>query len=206
MQAQALKHLSAQCEVIASLAQTYTPPVISPQPPERYFEILVGSIIGQQLSVKAAATIEARLRDALSGITPALLADKSDVQLREQGLSYSKSRYILGLAEAFTSGVIVASELARMDSSEVVARLTALKGIGPWTAEMFLIFGMGQPDVWSPGDYGLKKAVEAHFGLGVDTTEVAKRWSPYRSYASLYLWEYIDNGGLAPSPIESPRG
>lgn len=198
--AEALAHLTATCEVIASLAQSYTPPVISRQPPERYFEILVGSIIGQQLSVKAAATIEARLREALSGLTPAGLAGKSEDQLREHGLSYSKSRYILGLAEAFASGVIVATELARMNPPEVIARLTALKGIGPWTAEMFLIFGMGQPDVWSPGDYGLKKAVEAHFGAGVDTTEVAKRWSPYRSYASLYLWEYVDNGGLAPSP------
>ncbi len=198
--AEALAHLTARCEVIASLAQSYTPPVISPQPPERYFEILVGSIIGQQLSVKAAATIEARLRDALSGLTPALLAGKSEDQLRERGLSYSKSRYILGLAEAFASGLIVATELARMNPPEVIARLTALKGIGPWTAEMFLIFGMGQPDVWSPGDYGLKKAVEAHFGEGVDTSEIAKRWSPYRSYASLYLWEYVDNGGLAPSP------
>lgn len=197
--AEALAHLTATCEVIASLAQSYTPPVISRQPPERYFEILVGSIIGQQLSVKAAATIEARLREALSGLTPAGLAGKSEDQLREHGLSYSKSRYILGLAEAFASGVIVATELARMNPPEVIARLTALKGIGPWTAEMFLIFGMGQPDVWSPGDYGLKKAVEAHFGAGVDTTEVAKRWSPYRSYASLYLWEYVDNGGLAPS-------
>lgn len=197
--AEALAHLTATCEVIASLAQSYTPPVISRQPPERYFEILVGSIIGQQLSVKAAATIEARLREALSGLTPAGLAGKSEDQLREHGLSYSKSRYILGLAEAFASGAIVATELARMNPPEVIARLTALKGIGPWTAEMFLIFGMGQPDVWSPGDYGLKKAVEAHFGAGVDTTEVAKRWSPYRSYASLYLWEYVDNGGLAPS-------
>lgn len=200
-QAEAVAHLSAQCEVIAGLAKTYTPPVISPQPHERYFEILVGSIIGQQLSVKAAATIEARLRDFVTELTPEMLAGKNEDQLREQGLSYSKSRYILGLAEAFTHEVIVPRELADMDAPEVITCLTAQKGIGPWTAEMFLIFGMGHPDVWSPGDYGLKKAVEAHFGEGANTTEVAKRWSPYRSYASLYLWEYIDNGGcLPPAP------
>lgn len=172
----------------------YTPPVISPQPPERYFEILVGSIIGQQLSVKAAATIEARLREAVSSITPAKLVGRDEEELRGHGLSYSKSRYILGLAESFSSGAVVPDDLATMEAPEVVSRLTALKGIGPWTAEMFLIFGMGHPDVWSPGDYGLKKAVEAHFGAGVDTTDIAARWSPYRSYASLYLWEYIDNG------------
>lgn len=194
-----MAHLSAQCEVIAGLVKTYTPPVISPQPHERYFEILVGSIIGQQLSVKAAATIEARLRESLSDLTPEALAGKTDDDLREQGLSYSKARYILGLAEAFTHGVIVSRDLAAMDASQVITALTALKGIGPWTAEMFLIFGMGHPDVWSPGDYGLKKAVEAHFGEGVNTTEVAARWSPYRSYAALYLWEYIDSGGSPPT-------
>ena len=104
----------------------------------------------------------------------------------------------MGLAEAFTQGVIVSADLAVMEASQVITALTALKGIGPWTAEMFLIFGMGHPDVWSPGDYGLKKAVEAHFGEGVNTTDVAARWSPYRSYAALYLWEFIDNGDVSP--------
>lgn len=199
--AEAVAHLSSGCEVIARLAEVYTPPVISPQPHERYFDILVGSIIGQQLSVKAAATIEARLRESLTELTPETLGDKDEDHLREQGLSYSKSRYILGLAQAFTSGAISSAELAGMDAAQVMAALTALKGIGPWTAEMFLIFGMGLPDVWSPGDYGLKKAVEAHFGEGVNTTEVAQRWRPYRSYAALYLWEYVDNGGSPPTRL-----
>ena len=79
-----------------------------------------------------------------------------------------------------------------LPESEVIAQLTALKGIGPWTAEMFLIFAMGREDIWSPGDLGLKKAVEAHFGEGVNTTEIATRWAPYRSYAALYLWEFVD--------------
>jgi DNA-3-methyladenine glycosylase II len=193
-QAKAVEYLTQTCDVIAALAKTYSPPVISPQPPERYFDILVGSIIGQQLSVKAAATIEARLRESVSGLSPEKLAHQSEGDLRQQGLSYSKARYILGLAEAFVSGVIVPEELEAMDAQSVMGTLTALKGIGPWTAEMFLIFGMGAPDVWSPGDYGLKKAVEAHFGANVNTTDVAKRWSPYRSYASLYLWEYVDSG------------
>jgi DNA-3-methyladenine glycosylase II len=75
----------------------------------------------------------------------------------------------------------------------VIEQLTSLKGIGPWTAEMFLIFGMGHPDVWSPGDLGLKKAVWAHFGEDANVTEIAERWKPFRSYAALYLWEYTDN-------------
>ena len=193
-QAQALAYLQESCDVIAKLARVYTPPVISPQPPQRYFEILVSSIIGQQLSVKAADTIEARLRQAVDSMTPEGLASQDLEHLRQQGLSYSKANYILGLAEAFGAGVIDPHALAAMDPAEVSAALTALKGIGPWTAEMFLIFGMGHPDIWSPGDLGLRKAVEAHFGTEQTSTEVAKRWAPYRSYAALYLWEYVDKG------------
>lgn len=193
-QAKALSYLQETCDVIAKLAELYTPPVISPQPPERYFEILVSSIIGQQLSVKAADTIEARLRQAVQDITPQGLVGQDLEVLRQQGLSYSKANYILGLAEAFGTGVIDPRALEAMDSAEVIATLTALKGIGPWTAEMFLIFGMGHPDIWSPGDLGLRKAVEAHFGLEQSPSEVAKRWAPYRSYAALYLWEYVDKG------------
>jgi DNA-3-methyladenine glycosylase II len=192
-QAQALAFLSDTCEVIAKLAELYTPPVISPQPPERYFEILVSSIIGQQLSVKAADTIEARLRQAVQDITPEGLAGQDLELLRQQGLSYSKANYILGLADAFGTGVIDPHALEAMEPAEVSTTLTALKGIGPWTAEMFLIFGMGHPDIWSPGDLGLRKAVEAHFGSKQSSSEVAKRWAPYRSYAALYLWEYFDS-------------
>ena len=192
-QAKALSYLQETCDVIAKLAKLYTPPVISPQPPERYFEILVSSIIGQQLSVKAADTIEARLREAVQDITPKGLAGQDLEHLRQQGLSYSKANYILGLAEAFGAGVIDPHALAAMEPVEVTATLTTLKGIGPWTAEMFLIFGMGHPDIWSPGDLGLRKAVEAHFGVEQSSSEVAKRWAPYRSYAALYLWEYFDS-------------
>jgi DNA-3-methyladenine glycosylase II len=196
-QAEALAYLSDTCDVIATLAKVYTPPVISPQPPERYFEILVSSIVGQQLSVKAADTIEARLRQAVKEITPKGLIGQDLEFLRQQGLSYSKANYILGLAEAFGTGVIDPLALEAMEPAEVIATLTALKGIGPWTAEMFLIFGMGHPDIWSPGDLGLRKAVEAHFGMEQSSSEVAKRWAPYRSYAALYLWEYVDKGEKA---------
>ncbi|CAB4580435.1 MAG: DNA-3-methyladenine glycosylase 2 family protein [Actinobacteria bacterium] len=192
-QAKALSYLQETCDVIAKLAQVHTPRVISPQPPERYFEILVSSIIGQQLSVKAADTIEARLRQAVQDLTPEGLAGQDLEVLRQQGLSYSKANYILGLADAFGTGVIDPHALAAMEPVEVTATLTTLKGIGPWTAEMFLIFGMGHPDIWSPGDLGLRKAVEAHFGVEKSSSEVAQRWAPYRSYAALYLWEYFDS-------------
>jgi DNA-3-methyladenine glycosylase II len=126
-------------------------------------------------------------------ITPKGLIGQDLEFLRQQGLSYSKANYILGLADAFGTGVIDPHALEAMEPAEVSTTLTALKGIGPWTAEMFLIFGMGHPDIWSPGDLGLRKAVEAHFGSKQGSSEVAKRWAPYRSYAALYLWEYFDS-------------
>ncbi|MBT5576627.1 MAG: DNA-3-methyladenine glycosylase 2 family protein [Microbacteriaceae bacterium] len=186
-------HLSSSCDVMAALITLHTPPDITPKPPEQYFSVLVSSIVGQQLSVKAAETIEGRVLVALGPHDPGVLAHTSVEALRELGLSRSKASYIIAMAEAFLEGTIDPQALAASDSETVIEALTSLKGIGPWTAEMFLIFGMGQPDVWSPGDLGLKKAVWAHFGEGVDTSEIAQRWRPFRSYAALYLWEFTDN-------------
>jgi len=195
----AIDYLATRCEVMATLSAWYTPVRLEQKHPDEFFGILVSSIIGQQLAVKAAATIEARLVAALQGVSPESVLAATTEQLREQGLSRSKASYIQGLAEAFHSGELSGPLLAELDSEEVKKRLTALRGIGPWTAEMFLIFGLGHPDVWSPGDYGLKKAVEAHFGNEQDPSVIALRWSPYRSYAALYLWEYTDQGPVTQS-------
>ena len=191
-QAHAVAHLTDTCDVIASLASRYKPVVLEAKPPEKYFEIVVQSIIGQQLSVKAAQTIESRVVALAGELTPHTLLAQSVESLREVGLSRSKASYIQGVADAFEQGVIDPWVVEGLPESEVIAQLTALKGIGPWTAEMFLIFAMGREDIWSPGDLGLRKAVEAHFGEGVNTTEIATRWAPYRSYAALYLWEFVD--------------
>jgi len=189
---EATAHLASVCEVMSELIAKHEPPSIAPKPPERYFDVLVSSIIGQQLSVKAADTIEARLRDGVGPLTPESLALTDVPVLRAFGLSNSKASYIIGLADAFASGQVDPWALEKMTDTEVVAQLTAVKGIGPWTAEMFLIFGMGHPDVWSPGDLGLKKAIWSLFGDDSDPTETSERWRPYRSYAALYLWEHSD--------------
>ena len=189
----AQEHLSSVCEVMATLIPRHTPPDISPKAPEQYFSVLVSSILGQQLSVKAADTIEGRVIDALGPHDPEVLAEMTVEELREHGLSRSKASYIIGMAEAFRSGEIDPHQLSRADTESVIQQLTGLKGIGPWTAEMFLIFGMGHPDVWSPGDLGLRNAVWAHFGEDTNLTEIANRWKPFRSYAALYLWEFSDN-------------
>ena len=195
--AAATKHLAASCEVMAELIPKHTPPSIDPKPPGLYFEVLVSSIIGQQLSVKAADTIEARVRAGINPFTPASLARSSPDQLREFGLSNSKANYVIGLAEAFASGLIDPKALAKSTDVEITKSLIQLKGIGPWTVEMFLIFGMGHLDVWSPGDLGLKKAVWSLFGPDTDPVTISERWRPYRSVAALYLWEHSDaNPGL----------
>lgn len=191
-QAHAVAHLVATCDVMAALAKRYQPVILAPKPPEQYFEIVVSSIIGQQLSVKAADTIESRVLALAGAMTPEKVLSHSVESLREVGLSRSKASYIIGVAEAFDQGVLDPFALAVMEPDEVSTELTALKGIGPWTAEMFLIFAMGREDIWSPGDLGLKKAVEAHFGADVHHTEIAARWAPYRSYAALYFWEFVD--------------
>ena len=190
---EAQKHLASTCEVMAKLIPRYTPPDITPKKPEEYFSVLVSSILGQQLSVKAAETIEGRVIDALGPHNPTVLSGATVEDLREHGLSRSKASYVIGMADAFARGEIDPHELATAESDVVVSHLTALKGIGPWTAEMFLIFGMGHPDIWSPGDLGLRNAVWSHFGEDADVTTIAERWRPYRSYAALYLWEFADN-------------
>lgn len=190
---QAQAHLSSSCEVMAGLIPRFIPPPIDPKPPALYFDVLVASIIGQQLSVKAADTIEARFRALVNGVTPESVRVLDPVVMREQGLSHSKIAYIHNLADAFLSGDLNPDELEQLPEHDISRLLTAVKGIGPWTAEMFMIFGMGRPDVWSPGDLGLRKAVWALFGADADLTEVSDVWSPYRSYASLYLWKLWDD-------------
>ena len=190
---EAQAHLTKSCEVMAGLIPRFVPPPIDPKPPALYFDVLVASIIGQQLSVKAADTIEARFRGLVSALTPESVRALDPTLMREQGLSHSKIAYIHNLADAFLAGDLDADELAELPEKDISQRLTAVKGIGPWTAEMFMIFGMGRPDVWSPGDLGLRKAVWALFGEDADLTAVSDVWSPYRSYASLYLWKLWDD-------------
>lgn len=185
-----IAHLRGECEVMAALIAAHRPPQLAPVDPSRYFDVLVCSIIGQQLSVRAADTIEARLRDLIGPITPEAIIGSSDEDLRGIGLSRSKVSYSKGLAESFHSGDIMPEILRDGDDADIIAALTAVKGIGPWTAEMFLIFALARPDVWSPGDLGLRRSVEFFFASS--DPAVADRWRPYRSIAAWYLWEHSD--------------
>ena len=195
MTATSLSQLAEACNIMAVLIDAYPQPVIGPVPEEKYFDSLVASIIGQQLSVKAAATIEGRVRDLVGELTPEAVTNTPPDALRQAGLSHSKVAYVGHLADAFQDGSITPSVLTQAPDAEVISTLTTVRGVGVWTAEMFLIFGLGRQDVWSVGDLGLTKGVRALFGDAVTPLDVAnERWAPYRSLAAWYVWEHSDRG------------
>jgi DNA-3-methyladenine glycosylase II len=161
---------------------------------------LVRSIVGQQLSTKAARSIYERLTALFDGRTPTppelLAADPEDV--RSVGLSRPKVAYLRSLAEHVESGELELARLSELPDEEVTEQLTAVKGLGQWTADMFLIFHLGRPDVLPVGDLGVRRAVERAYGLpdlpdAAQLTEIGEPWRPHRSLASLYLWRSLDN-------------
>ncbi|MBE1445545.1 DNA-3-methyladenine glycosylase family protein [Paenibacillus sp. OAS669] len=169
------------------------------------FEYLAKSLINQQLSVKAAATICQRVEQQCGGITPdSMLAASEDI-LRAAGVSRPKIGYIQGLAQLVKQGEIDFAAWDGMSDEEAIEALTKIKGIGRWTAEMFLIFFMGRDNVLSMGDAGLRRAAlwlyEGEKGNGAAVLEQQSlAWEPYRSIASLYLWEAINQGHVVEGP------
>ena len=169
-------------------------------PRKRYFMTLCESIVSQQLAVKAAATIFGRFRDLFPRRmpTPAAVLATSEAKLRGAGLSTQKLGYMRDLAGKYADGTIPARRLGRMSDEEVAAALTQVKGIGVWTAQMFLIFVLNRPDVWPTDDLGIRKAIQVNWELPempVDghLQEIAEPWRPYRSVAAWYLWASLDN-------------
>jgi DNA-3-methyladenine glycosylase II len=161
---------------------------------------LLRSIVGQQLSTKAARSIYGRLTEQFGGRapTPQELLDADPEVVRSAGLSRPKVKYLRSLAEHVLSGQLDFDRLPDLGDEEVERELTAVKGLGQWTAHMFLIFHLGRPDVLPGGDLGVRRAVERAYGLeGLPSAEelerLGERWAPYRSLASLYLWESLDN-------------
>ena len=167
------------------------------KPHTKYFVTLCDAIISQQLSVKASATIESRFH-ALFGkgsATPEETIKFSTEELRAVGVSNQKAKYLISLAEHFLDGTINPHKLKRLSDEEVIAALTTVKGIGKWTAEMFLIFSLGRPDIFSVGDLGLRNAVKNIYGIEKydEIERHAERWKPHRSVASWYLWRSLEN-------------
>jgi methylated-DNA-[protein]-cysteine S-methyltransferase len=164
---------------------------------------LIAAIVSQQLSVKAAATIQKRV-DAIIHVDGAAHPEKllrtSDDELRAAGLSYMKVSFLKDLARKYLDGELpTAEQLQNLSNEQIIKRFTHVKGIGRWTVEMYLIFNLGRADVWPVDDLGVRKGLAQLFKLPeTPSAEVAKnygdKWSPYRSAASLYLWRSLDNG------------
>ncbi len=163
----------------------------------QYFESLCRSIIGQQLSVKAAETIWQRFQALfLNGpIFPQQVLDTDELTLRGVGLSGSKSQYVKNIAEAFQNKQITSELLTSADDETVIEHLVQIKGIGRWTAEMFLMFTLARPNIFSMGDLGLKKGFALVYEIENPTLEQIKqqvvRWEPYKTYGSIALWERL---------------
>lgn len=195
----ALLHLKRVHPELFAAARPHKGLILSRVRPKRtnaaLFERLVTSIVSQQLSTKAAASIFARLKETAAGaITPGTILAASPALLRSAGLSEAKVKSLKELAKAVNSKELDLLSLKRVPPEEAIARLTAVHGIGPWTAEMFLIFALGAPDIFSPGDLILARRMQKIMKLQetVSKKEMAKlaeRWSPHRSFVSLLFWK-----------------
>jgi DNA-3-methyladenine glycosylase II len=165
------------------------------------FKTLARSIVGQQISVKAAQSVWNQVLAVAPEASPAQIL-KARRRLRACGLSQRKTEYIADLARHFTDGSIHARDWPEMDDEAVIAELIQVRGIGRWTAEMFLIFNLLRPDVLPLDDLGLQKAIRLHYFDGARATrehmrELAANWAPWRSVATWYLWRSLD-----PVPVE----
>jgi DNA-3-methyladenine glycosylase II len=166
-----------------------------------YFESLALAVVSQMLSAKVAAVIKQRLYALCSGsITPESISALEDEQIRGIGISFAKIRSIKDLSQKVQSAELSFESCGDMSDEDVIRSLTKVKGIGKWTAEMFLIFSLGRLDVLSLGDVGLQRAANWLYAQA-DPSETpdclvrySGRWSPYRSVASLYLWRAVDDG------------
>src|SRR4051794_36452883 len=165
------------------------------RPPDLYGALL-RSITGQQLSVKAARAIYGRLLERFGGRPPTpeeILADDPDELRTAAGLSRAKTVSLRSLAEHVLAGELDLARLEELADEEVIRELVAVKGIGEWTAHMFLMFTLHRPDVLPVGDQGIKNAFAAAYGADAALTEVAEAWRPYRTRACLYLWRSLGN-------------
>jgi DNA-3-methyladenine glycosylase II len=167
--------------------------------PTDHYGMLVRSIVGQQLSTRAAAAIYARLQERFGGRPPTpeeVLADDPDELRTAAGLSHAKVRYLRSLAEHVLDGSLRLDELTDLPDAEVVSALTAVSGIGLWSAQMFLMFHLRRPDVLPSGDLGIRRAVMIRYGLPAipkpaEVDAIGERWRPYRTLAAMYLWRSL---------------
>jgi len=178
------KQLGAAIDEIGMIEREVTPDL---------FTALVASVASQQISAKAAETIWRRMEERLGTITPSSIAGATPEEIQQCGMSMRKAGYIRGIGDAVTNGRLDLAGLRELSDDDVIARLSALNGVGIWTAEMLLIFSMERPNVLSWGDLAIRRGMMHLYGKNtIDHAafeRYRKRYSPYGSVASLYLWE-----------------
>jgi DNA-3-methyladenine glycosylase II len=200
----ALQHLRASDPVLREIIDRYGPDDSHARREggqREHYGALVRAIVGQQLSTRAAAAIYRRLADRFEGREPTpaeILADDPEELRAAAGLSRAKVVYLRSLAEHVQDGSLELERLDALADDEVIAELTAVKGIGLWSAQMFLMFHLGRPDVLPVGDLGIRKAIMTAYELGALPTpdvmeQIATPWRPHRTLACSYLWRSLDN-------------
>lgn len=168
--------------------------------PKEYFISLCKGIVGQQLSGKAADSIYMRFEDMFpqKKVTAEGISRRTEHELRGVGMSYAKARALLDYADKYLKKEIHFRNVHNRTNEEIQEMLLSIKGVGPWTTEMFLMFALGREDVFSPKDLGLQKGIQKVYSMRTRPDEkkveqLSKKWSPYRTYASIVLWHAVDN-------------
>lgn len=196
----AVHHLKKADAVLAAIIERVGP--FQMQYREPNFQVLVRSIVNQQLSGKAAMTIFTRLKEAAKTepLSPESILKLRPAKMRALGLSQQKTSYIRELARLTRAGELVFERLPALEDAEVIERLTRVKGVGVWTAHMFLMFALRRPNVLPVGDLGVRAAIKRAYGLAelpkpAEIERLAEPWHPYCSVASWYLWRSLENQG-----------
>ena len=196
----ARRHLSRRDAILKPLIRAVGPCTLKHNP--NHFEILVRSIISQQISTKAAIAIGNRFLAKVRKFQPKSILAASDDDMREAGLSRGKQASLRDLAQKCSDGTVPLKKIAVMEDAEVIERLIEVRGIGVWTAEMFLIFSLGRLDVMPVGDYGLRAGLLKHYALNElpkkeRIHELTEVWKPFRSIGTWYIWRSL--GGVPQS-------
>lgn len=199
--AAAYRHLRAADPVVGALIDEHGP--YRPRPAMDHYESLLRTILFQQLSGASASAIQRRWLDLYDGHypTPPLLLATTDEAFRAAGVSRQKAGYMRDLAEHVVAGHLDFAGVDGLSDEEVVEQITRVKGLGPWSAHMFLMFQLGRPDVLPVGDYGVRNGMRIAYGLPdvpseARAREVGEPWAPYRSVGSWYMWRAVE--GIAP--------
>ena len=199
MSAQALKHFRMVDPILAAAAKKVWPVELRWRAAADFFAALCNEIVSQQLSDKVADVLYGRLNQICAGrITAKKIIRLTDQQLRDTGMSWSKVKFIKNLANAVTTKAINLNQLTTLEDKLVVAELTKLPGIGPWTAEMFLMFSLGREDIFSYGDLGLRKGLQKVYNFKKEPTfkqmkKIVEAWKPYRTHGARYMWASLEN-------------